>query len=260
MASANKEDQGIPLVVFIPIILCIIGILVLLDIRQRQRNPQYETIDTHQQAFEQHFMQQDEDEQENGSDDNHGEGSSTAVRVKKVGKKRGEKLRRKEEMRQYREYMDRQRDLRRAQDEIYEEEYRRKKIEDSIKRTDEMEKRKKEKERKAKADAKEESKLQKLQEKDAKKRQSRFSKYNEKLKKLVKEKKLCDISELARATGLSQEEVVDILKKLCNQDDEFELCLWSGTDAFLFITQKDYTEFNQLFKTKGKMSIHDAVL
>jgi hypothetical protein len=32
-----------------------------------------------------------------------GEGSSTAVRVKKVGKKRGEKLKRKEQMRQYRE-------------------------------------------------------------------------------------------------------------------------------------------------------------
>lgn len=41
MTSADKEGQGIPLVVFIPIILCVVGILVLLDIRQRQRNPQY---------------------------------------------------------------------------------------------------------------------------------------------------------------------------------------------------------------------------
>lgn len=32
-----------------------------------------------------------------------GEGSSTAVRVKKIGKKKGEKLRRKEQMRQYHE-------------------------------------------------------------------------------------------------------------------------------------------------------------
>ncbi|KAI8639012.1 hypothetical protein BD408DRAFT_422130 [Parasitella parasitica] len=258
MASPNKEDQGIPLVVFIPIILCVIGILALLDIRQRQRNPQYALNDTHQQTFEQQAMQ--EDEQEDESDDDHGEGSSTAVRVKKVGKKRGEKLRRKEEMRRYREYMDHQRDLRRAQEEIYDEEFRRKKMEESIKRTDEMERRKKEKERKAKADAKEELKLQKLQEKDAKKRQSQFSKYSEKLKKLVKEKKLCDVRELARIMGLSQEEAVDILKQLCDQDVEFELCLWSGTDTFLFITQKDYSEFDGHFKTKGKMSIHDAVL
>lgn len=41
---------------------------------------------------------------EEESDENDaGEGSSTAVRIRKVGKKRGEKLRRKEEMRQYRE-------------------------------------------------------------------------------------------------------------------------------------------------------------
>lgn len=101
--------------------------------------------------------------------------------------------------------MDRQRDIRRAQDEIYEEEFRRKKIEQSIKRTDEMEKRKKEKEKKAKAEAKEELKLQKLKEKDAKKKQSRFGKYNEKLKKLVKEKRLSDTHELAKLMGLTQE-------------------------------------------------------
>lgn len=168
-------------------------------------------IDTQQQAYEQQFLQDEEDEDEDqeeedeGSDDNHGEGSSTAVRVKRVGKKRGEKLRRKEEMRQYREQMDRQRDIRRAQDEIYEEEFRRKKIEQSIKRTDEMEKRKKEKEKKAKAEAKEELKLQKLKEKDAKKKQSRFGKYSEKLKKLVKEKRLSDTHELAKLMGLTQE-------------------------------------------------------
>ncbi|KAL7317875.1 hypothetical protein PS15m_004173 [Mucor circinelloides] len=263
MASADKDSQGIPWVVFIPIILCVVGILVLLDIRQRQRNPQYAPIDTHPQAFEQQLLddvdEQDVDE-EDASDDNHGEGSSTAVRVKKVGKKRGEKLRRKEEMRRYREYMDHQRELRRAQEEVYEEEFRRKKIEQSIKRTDEMEKRRKEKEKKAKAVAKEELKLQKLQEKDAKKRQSRFSKYSEKLKKLVKERKLCDTNELAKWMGLSQQEVIDMLQQLCDQDDEFELCLWSGTDTFLFITRDDYAHFNEQFKAKGKMSIHDAKL
>jgi hypothetical protein len=41
MTSSDKDGQGMPLVVFVPIILCVVGILVLLDIRQRQRNPQY---------------------------------------------------------------------------------------------------------------------------------------------------------------------------------------------------------------------------
>jgi hypothetical protein len=48
------------------------------------------------------FVSNDDDEEEVAENDA-GEGSSTAVRVKKVGKKRGEKLKRKEQMRQYRE-------------------------------------------------------------------------------------------------------------------------------------------------------------
>jgi len=54
--------------------------------------------------------------------------------------------------------------------------------------------------------------------------------------------------------------VIDMLQQLCDQDDEFELCLWSGTDTFLFITRDDYAHFNEQFKAKGKMSIHDAKL
>ncbi|KAK4520288.1 uncharacterized protein ATC70_008421 [Mucor velutinosus] len=263
MASEDKDGQGLPLFVFIPLILCIVGILVLLDIRQRQRNPPHVPINTQPQAFEQQFLH-DRDDQDDGeqdaSDDNHDEGSSSAVRVKKVGKKRGDKLRKKEEKRRYREYMDQQRDLRRAQEEADEEEYRRIKMEQSIQRTDEMEKRRKEREKLAKAKAKEELKMQALQEKDAKKRQYRFNKYSDKLKKLVKEKKLCDTHALAKSMGLSQEEVIDMLKQSCDQDDEFELCLWSGTDTFLFITREDYEHFNEQFSSRGKQSIHDATL
>lgn len=51
-----------------------------------------------------------------------------------------------------------------------------------------------------------------------------------------------------------------MLQQLCDQDDEFELCLWSGTDTFLFITRDDYAHFNEQFKAKGKMPIHDAKL
>lgn len=82
--------------------------------------------------------------------------------------------------------MEQQRQIRKAQEEIYEEEFRRRKLEESIKRTDEMDKRKREKEKKAKADEKEGLKKQKNEEKDAKKRQARFDKYKEKVKKLVK--------------------------------------------------------------------------
>jgi hypothetical protein len=233
MPSSHKETDGIPLIVFIPVIVCIVAILILLDFRQRQNHPeQYRkidtttmgcyyvtkmifsiapaaTINTTTRAIRQpeEFVHESEEESEEESDDNHGEGSSTAVRVKKVGKKRGEKLRRKEQMRQYREYMDQQRELRRAQEEIYEEEFQRKKVEDSIKRTDEMEKRRKEKEKKAKQQEKEALKRIKNEEKDAKKRQTRFSKYSDKVRKMVKENKLCKTSDLARSIGLTQQVV-----------------------------------------------------
>ncbi|KAI9469781.1 MAG: hypothetical protein EXX96DRAFT_381177 [Benjaminiella poitrasii] len=260
MALPEDEGEALPLIVFIPIIFCVVAIFILLDIRQRQINPQ--------QADRTNFIINEQpndilDEDSEGQigtdeDDNLGEGSSTsAVRVRKVGKKRGERLKRKEAMRQYREYMDQQRELRRAQDEIYEEEFRRKKIEESIKRADEMEKRKKEKEKKAKVEQKEELKRQKEEEKEKKKRQSRFDKHSGKLKKIVKEIKLCNISEIAKMVGITNEETVAILKQLCKEDTEFELCLWSGTDTFLFITEEDYVQFNQTIKQKGIISIHE---
>lgn len=60
--------------------------------------------------------------------------------------------------------------------------------------------------------------------------------------------------------GLTKEEVVDILQQLCAQDVDFELCLWSGTDTFLFITRDDYDEFAQSMKGKGKISIHEGYI
>lgn len=81
--------------------------------------------------------------------------------------------------------MDQQRALRRAQEETYEVEFARKKLEEAYDRAVEQKKRRKEKEKKAKADEKEELKRQKQEEEDAKKRQARFDKYNGKLKKLV---------------------------------------------------------------------------
>ncbi|KAI7907149.1 uncharacterized protein BX663DRAFT_548226 [Cokeromyces recurvatus] len=265
MALSDKEGETLPLIVFIPIIICVVAIFILLDIRQRQNNSQTHInhIVLNQQAdiSNQDDEEEEQQQEEEIEDDNHGEGSSTSVaRVKKVGKKRGERLKRKEAMRQYREYMDQQRELRRAQEEVYEEEFRRRKVEESIKRADELEKRRKEKERKARADKKEEEKRQKQAEKEKKKSQSRFDKYSGKLKKIVKEKKLCNTDEIAKTLGLSKEDTVSILKQLCKEDVEFELCLWSGTDTFLFITEEDYVQFNQTIKQKGIMSIHEGII
>ncbi|KAG2194655.1 hypothetical protein INT47_002339 [Mucor saturninus] len=254
-----KDNGGTPLFVFIPLIVCIISIIFLLDIRRRRNLPiQFNTIHDEPDLVDDELIP--DEEEEDLEEDDAGEGSSTAVRVRRVGTKRGEKLRRKEQMRQYREYMEQQRQIRKAQEEIYEEEFRRRKLEESIKRTDEMDKRKREKEKKAKADEKEGLKKQKNEEKDAKKRQARFDKYKEKVKKLVKETKLCQLNDLAKLLGLSKEEVVDILQQLCAQDMEFELCLWSGTDTFLFITRDDYNDFSQSLKGKGKISVEDGYI
>lgn len=69
---------------------------------------------------------------------------------------------------------------------------------------------------------------------------------------------MCETSEVSKLIGLSKEEVIDILKQLCAQDIDFELCLWSGTDTFLFIIRDDYDQFKQNLKGKGKVSIEDA--
>lgn len=58
------------------------------------------------QQFEEQLhqeLQQEIDSNEENSDNDVGEGSSTSVHIKKIGKKKGEKLKRKEAKRQYRE-------------------------------------------------------------------------------------------------------------------------------------------------------------
>ncbi|KAI8371958.1 hypothetical protein EDC96DRAFT_423425, partial [Choanephora cucurbitarum] len=181
--------------------------------------------------------------------------SSSTLHIRKIGKKRGEKLKRKEQMRQYREYMDQQREIRRAQEEVAEEQFRQRKMEESIRNQDELQRLRKEKEKRARQEQKEEFKRQQLQEKDAKKKQARFGKYSHKVKQWVQRTKLCDLNELAQSVGLSKEDVIDILKQLCAQDDEFNLSLWSGEDMFLFVTPEDYKRLNQLFRDQGKLSV-----
>ncbi|KAI8991214.1 hypothetical protein BDF20DRAFT_30116 [Mycotypha africana] len=274
MAHTNppqqNEGRGIPLIVFIPIIVCFVSILFLLDYRQRRnaQQPVFHEQDDEQTAALEELMRlrQQHPVAEQPSDDEQNdvaEGSSTGVRrrVKKVGKKRGEKLRRKEEMRRYREYMDHQREVQRQQAQFFEEQERIRKVEQTRQRTHELNKLRKQREKQAKAEAKEAAKRQKLEEKEEKKKQYNYNKYSERLKKLVKENKLCSLNDLAKTMKLSAKDIADILKQLCDQDSDFSLSLWSADDQqFLFVTEEDYVHFEKelLQKKGGRISIHEA--
>ncbi|KAG2218557.1 hypothetical protein INT45_006318, partial [Circinella minor] len=247
------------LVIMIPIALCILGILLLLEIRESlQSDSGAGNITSLQQALGDNDSDSEllENYVEEAArtveeDDNNGEGSSTAVHVKKIGKKKGEKLKRKEQMRQYHEYMNHQRDLRRAQDEVLEEEFRRKKDEEAIRRADESERRRKVKEKKAKQEEKERVKREKAEEKEAKKKRSRFDKYSGRIADTVKRLKLCTMETLAKNSGFSQEEATNILKELCATSPEFRLSLWSGS-TFMFVTEDDYANLSAYLENNGK--------
>ncbi|KAI8885174.1 hypothetical protein K501DRAFT_332181 [Backusella circina FSU 941] len=259
--ASEQEAGGLSFIVFIPIIICIVAILILLEIRQQQRHPTaYAPVHITQANDDDETMafNEDDDDEEEDLENDPGEGSSTAVRVKKVGKKRGEKLKRKEQMRQYREYLDQQREVRKAQDEILEAEFQRKKEEQSIKRADELDKRRKQLAKKQKQEEKEEQKKMKAETKESKRKEGVFSKYSEKLNKLVQETKLCDMNELSKKLGISVEDVVFVLNELCSTNSHYALSLWSDTNTFLFVTKEDYKTFENLLKDKGRLSIHDA--
>ncbi|CAO3622841.1 unnamed protein product [Cunninghamella echinulata] len=193
--------------------------------------------------------------------DSAGEGTSTAVRIKKIGKKKGKKLQRKEQLRQYREYMDQQKELRRAQDEILEEEYKRKKAEEAIQRQDELDKIRKQQAKIAKQQEKELLAKQKDYEKLLKRKQQLYQKYHNKIKSLVKVTKIFQIQELAKKMGLSIEDTADILEKLCNNDSEFELSLWSDDKStFMFVLPEDYQRLtNYMDQNDGKLMIEEVI-
>ncbi|KAG0784156.1 hypothetical protein G6F57_012854 [Rhizopus arrhizus] len=251
-----SKENSIPLLAFLPILICTLSILFLLDLYRKRNQEQRERIQQFEEQLHQE-LQQEIDSNEENSDNDVGEGSSTSVHIKKIGKKKGEKLKRKEAKRQYREYLDQQIQARKAQEEILEEQFRRKQLEESIRRADELEKIRKEKAKKAKQEEKEELKKQKVQEKNAKARQTKYSKYHQKIKTWVKQHKFCEVEDLAQAMGLNNEDTEYILKQLCKDDPEFDLCLWSG-NQFLFVTRNDYEKFNQDLKEKGKISIHEG--
>ncbi|KAJ8659790.1 hypothetical protein O0I10_004383 [Lichtheimia ornata] len=256
MAGSNEFSA----ILLIPIAICVLGILVLLEIRKQQQQRSDDTYST--QAVGDFSEEEDylddtiqEDVAEQGEDV--GEGSSTAVRVKKIGKKKGEKLRRKEQMRQYHEYMNQQRELRRAQDEILEEEFRRRKAEEAIRRAQEEEKRKKQQAKKAKQEEKERQKREKAEEKELKKKRSRFEKYQGRITDAVKNMRVCTMESLSDVVRLTPEETEEILRELCATSPEFSLSLWSGS-TFMFITEKDYGRISAYLLKNGKTPIKQA--
>ncbi|CDS13034.1 hypothetical protein LRAMOSA05218 [Lichtheimia ramosa] len=253
--AGNNEFSTILL---IPIAICLLGILVLLEIRKQQQQRSDDTYST--QAVEDFSEEEDDMIPEDAGpsvEQDVGEGSSTAVRVKKIGKKKGEKLRRKEQMRQYHEYMNQQRELRRAQDEILEEEFKRRKAEEAIRRAQEEEKRKKQQAKKAKQEEKERQKREKAEEKELKKKQSRFEKYHGRITDAVKTMRVCTMESLSSVVRLTPEETEEILRELCATSPEFSLSLWSGS-TFMFITEQDYGRISAYLLKHGKTPIKQA--
>ncbi|KAI7885142.1 hypothetical protein K492DRAFT_172483 [Lichtheimia hyalospora FSU 10163] len=257
MAGSNEFSA----ILLIPIAICLLGILVLLEIRKQQQQRSDDTYST--QAVEE-FSEEDDylddiiqEDSEQAIEQDVGEGSSTAVRVKKIGKKKGEKLRRKEQMRQYHEYMNQQRELRRAQDEILEQEFKRRKAEEAIRRAQEDEKRKKQQAKKAKQEEKERQKREKAEEKELKKKRSRFEKYHGRITDAVKNMRVCTMEALSSVVRLTPEETEEILRELCATSPEFSLSLWSGS-TFMFITEKDYGRISSYLLKNGKTPIKQA--
>ncbi|KAG0166752.1 hypothetical protein DFQ28_006927 [Apophysomyces sp. BC1034] len=254
-----------PVLLLLPLFLCLCGILVLLEIRRRQNDPNYRLIhphvteQNHEHATEMISSDDDHSGHENDDDnDDIAEGSSTAVRVKQIGKKKAEKLRRKEQMRQYREYMNQQNEARRVQDEILEEEFKRKKAEESIRRAEEMEAKRKAVEKKNKKIEAERQQKEKIAVKEAKQKRARYNKYSTKVKEVVQNLRFCALDQVGQMTGLAEEEVSEILQVLCTEDPEFELSLWSGS-TFLFVTKDDYAIFTSYMAKNGSISVKDGL-
>ncbi|KAH8554377.1 hypothetical protein BGW37DRAFT_555249 [Umbelopsis sp. PMI_123] len=255
-------NNPIPLITFIPFIICCIAITLLLQYRAAQLRERVSEADA--AAIAQLYQDADNDELEEDEevgenelgdedqDNDPQEGTSTAVRVKKVGKKRAEKLKRKEHMRQYREYLDSQREARRYNDEIEAEKFRQRKIVESIEREREHEKRLKAQAQKQQKLDKEREKKQKLEEKEQKRLQNMLQKYGDKVKRTVQDFKYTTIEQLSKAIRLSELDTVYILKQLLKNDLQFRLSLLEEDDSsFLYVTDDDYARLNAYMQKAG---------
>ncbi|KAI9023739.1 hypothetical protein CLU79DRAFT_114674 [Phycomyces nitens] len=238
---SSKDD--LPFIIFVPLILCLLGIGFLLSIRREQ------------QTQLTHPLEAVADENEAGDP---AEGSSSATRIRKIGKKRGEKLKRKEQKRQYQEYLQQLNEARKAQDQRLEEEYRQHKLEESIRRADELDQLRKTQAKNAKREQDEKQKKTKEEEREQKRKETRFVKYSEKIKLVVKKLKVCTMEEVGLALGMEPKDCKDMLEEVCGSDPQFSLCLWTE-DTFMFVTEEDYGQLKEYASEHGKLSVKEAV-
>ncbi|GAB5588083.1 hypothetical protein Unana1_02983 [Umbelopsis nana] len=266
MAQANNS---IPLIAFIPIIICCVAIFILLQYRSTQQREQLSEADAAAIAHLYQDLDNDdiegEDEVEGDEqthedqDDDPQEGTSTAVRVKKVGKKRAEKLKRKEHMRQYREYLENQREARRYNDQIEEERFRQRKIAESIEREREHEKRMKAQALQQQKLEKERTQKQKSEEKEQKRLQSILQKYGEKIKRIVQENKFITVEQLSMEARTSELDTAYVLKQFLESDPQFGLSLLAEDESsFLYVTDEDYVRLNAYMQKTGYLKMEDA--
>ncbi|KAI8577835.1 hypothetical protein K450DRAFT_282291 [Umbelopsis ramanniana AG] len=263
MAESNNP---VPLITFIPVVICCIAIVLLLQHRSSQQRDRVNEADAAAiaQLYQDAEMDELEEEEEveesvmgdGDQDSDPQEGTSTAVRVKKVGKKRAEKLKRKEHMRQYREYLDSQREARKYNDEIEEERYRQRKIAESIEREREHEKRLKAQAQQQQKLDKEREKKHKLEEKEQKRLQNILQKYRDKIKRTVQDCKYTTIEQLSKAIHISDQDTIYILKQLLIDDPQFRLSLFEESNmSFLYVTDEDYARLNAYMQKTGYFSI-----
>ncbi|KAL0089315.1 hypothetical protein F4703DRAFT_1903804 [Phycomyces blakesleeanus] len=246
----SKDD--LPFIIFVPLILCLLGIGFLLSIRREQQTQLAHALEADQDLNDSDTVA---DEIEAGDP---AEGSSTATRVRKIGKKRGEKLKRKEQRRQYQEYLHQQNEVRKAQEQRQEEEYRQRKLEESIRRADELDQLRKTQAKNAKREQDERQRKLKEEEREQKRKDARFVKYSEKIKLLVKKLKVCTMEEVGLTLGMEPKDCKDMLEMICALDPQFSLCLWTD-DTFMFVTEEDYGQLKEYASEHGKLSVKEAV-
>ncbi|KAF8923350.1 hypothetical protein BGZ58_003047, partial [Dissophora ornata] len=162
-----------------------------------------------------------EDEEGEGEDDG-GVGSSngaiaagSAGRIKKIGKKKAEKLQRKEQMRAYREFMDMQREERRQQEELF-------KVQEAVQQEERRQKRSAqiEKDRRRKAQLKEkaakenDSKMRRMQSERLKDEKARGE-----LRAYLQRVRSFRLTTLARRLGRTEAQLLKDLSAVAQDDD-----------------------------------------
>ncbi|KAI8071595.1 hypothetical protein BC940DRAFT_293233 [Gongronella butleri] len=163
-------------------------------------------------------------------------------------------------MRQYREYLDQQREMQRAQDLILEEQYRERRAAEQIKQFNELEALRKQQAKQAKKEQKERDAIQKQHEKQEQNDTRLFDKYNIKIKDYLQKHKIVRLDLMAKQFWLQRQQVDTVVQKLFKNDPDFNLCLWSddGTTV-MYVQPDDYRRIGSLLDSQGKLNAQACV-